>query len=180
MAFGKRMRIANAIAELRRPPSIVSSDQLQPPHHQRAVSQSVSLPNSANHSLHSPLSAWQSGYASGRGDGASTINGTGAHSPSAFTFAQAAHSPHSGEILSPPVSRQSKQDSEPASSMRMSVIDTTEQTATSTTAGSSLTGLGISSNSTDNGYRSFDRNDARGQSVYVSHCLETLINSLTI
>ena len=48
-AFGKRTRIAHAIAELRRPPSVNSSD------HQRAPSHSTSLPRSQP-SLNSPLS----------------------------------------------------------------------------------------------------------------------------
>ena len=55
MAFGKRMRIANAIADLRRPPSVGYSDhqslpsqlhQSNPPSHShsRTQSQSLSLP----------------------------------------------------------------------------------------------------------------------------------------
>ena len=152
-AFGKRMRIANAIAELKRPASVVSSELLQQPHHQRQVSQSVSLPNSANLSLHSPLSAWQSGYGSARGDGASTINGSGTHSPSAYTFAQAGHMPHSADLSAGLGARQFRQGSEPASSVRMSVIDNSEQTATSTTAASSATGLGVIGNGVEGGYR---------------------------
>ena len=157
VAFGKRMRIANAIAELKRPASVVSSDQLQPPqhHHQRSVSQSVSLPNSANHSLPSPMSAWQGGYVGpARGDGASAISANGMPSPVTHSFAQAAYVPPTGD-------RQQRLGSEPASSVRMSMIDNTEQTATTTTtAGSSVTGLGISVGGVDSGYR-----DQRGQSV---------------
>jgi hypothetical protein len=152
-AFGKRMRIANAIAELKRPASAVSSDLLQQPHHQRQVSQSVSLPNSANLSLHSPLAAWQNGYGSVRGDGASTINGSGAHSPSAYTFAQAGHTPHSAELSVGHGARQFRQGSEPASSVRMSMIDNSEQITTSTTAASSATGFGAAGNGFDGGYR---------------------------
>lgn len=67
VAFGKRMRIANAIAELRRPPSIIFTDhQSQSPqgHFQsqsiaHSVSQSFSYAHShsgsTQHSLNSPL-----------------------------------------------------------------------------------------------------------------------------
>ncbi|TDL30064.1 hypothetical protein BD410DRAFT_759246 [Rickenella mellea] len=61
-AFGKRMRIANAIAELRRPPSFMSErerdrDRDIPPQviqHSRGVSQSQSVPSSAHPSLNAP------------------------------------------------------------------------------------------------------------------------------
>jgi len=53
MAFGKRMRIANAIAELRRPPSIEYSDhQLSPMqlHHSNSLTQSQFQSQSHSHS----------------------------------------------------------------------------------------------------------------------------------
>lgn len=53
MAFGKRVRIANAIAELRRPPSIeYSDDQLSPMqlHHSNSLNQSQSQFQSPSHS----------------------------------------------------------------------------------------------------------------------------------
>ncbi|KAH7926793.1 hypothetical protein BV22DRAFT_1062240 [Leucogyrophana mollusca] len=60
IAFGKRMRIANAIAELRRPPSIVFSDHQSPAHapshtHSQSYSYSHSHSSSTQHSLNSPL-----------------------------------------------------------------------------------------------------------------------------
>ncbi|KAH7912938.1 hypothetical protein BJ138DRAFT_1134406 [Hygrophoropsis aurantiaca] len=62
VAFGKRMRIANAIAELRRPPSIVFSDHHSPSHlpshshsHSQSYSYSHSHSSSTQHSLNSPL-----------------------------------------------------------------------------------------------------------------------------
>ncbi|KAI5117045.1 hypothetical protein M0805_007902 [Coniferiporia weirii] len=51
-AFGKRTRIAKEIAELRRPPSILSSAPIV---HSRTISQSISLPSSAHNSLSSPM-----------------------------------------------------------------------------------------------------------------------------
>lgn len=54
-AFGKRTRIVKEIAELRRPPSITSSEQRGSSQaHSHSLSQSISLPNSAHHSLNSP------------------------------------------------------------------------------------------------------------------------------
>lgn len=53
MAFGKRMRIANAITDLRRPPSIEYSDhQLSPMqlHHSNSLTQSQLQPRSYSHS----------------------------------------------------------------------------------------------------------------------------------
>jgi SAM domain (Sterile alpha motif) len=47
-AFGKRMRIANFIADLRRPPSVVSSDHITNP--SQSISQSQSQPYGFSHS----------------------------------------------------------------------------------------------------------------------------------
>ncbi|KAF9226815.1 hypothetical protein BS17DRAFT_794251 [Gyrodon lividus] len=73
VAFGKRMRIANAIAELRRPPSIIFTDH-QPQHSQsRSISQSVqsltyaySPSGSIQHSLNSPMFMTSMGAAMNR------------------------------------------------------------------------------------------------------------------
>lgn len=70
-AFGKRMRIAHAIAELRRPPSVNSSD------HQRAPSHSTSLPSS-HQSLNSPLT---NPYGNGRGSDSPWLSGDMPASP---------------------------------------------------------------------------------------------------
>lgn len=63
LAFGKRARIANAITELRRPPSVVYSDHTpaqsqstsQPPTYGYSHSHSQSFQSSGQVSLHSPM-----------------------------------------------------------------------------------------------------------------------------
>ncbi|KAG1752394.1 uncharacterized protein EDB91DRAFT_1343464 [Suillus paluster] len=62
VAFGKRMRIANAIAELRRPPSIIFPDAQSPQHaqslkHSHSYSYSHSRSGSTHQSLNSPMFA---------------------------------------------------------------------------------------------------------------------------
>ncbi|KAH7887418.1 hypothetical protein F5I97DRAFT_1860224 [Phlebopus sp. FC_14] len=60
VAFGKRMRIANAIAEFRRPPSIIFTDQQSPQMHSRTHSQSISHSVSQSYSYtHSPSGSTQ-------------------------------------------------------------------------------------------------------------------------
>lgn len=97
-AFGKRTRIMKEITELRRPPSVQSSVV---PTHSRTISQSISLPGSAHHSMVSPMS---------------TLGGSG--SP-----------PHTGEFpISPGYSAMGR-DSDPNSSHRESETDAGETTA---------------------------------------------------
>jgi hypothetical protein len=60
VAFGKRMRIANAIAELRRPPSIIFPDTQSPQHpqslsHSHSYSYTHSRSGSTHQSLNSPM-----------------------------------------------------------------------------------------------------------------------------
>ncbi|KAG1873618.1 hypothetical protein DFJ58DRAFT_721902 [Suillus subalutaceus] len=60
VAFGKRMRIANAIAELRRPPSIIFPDAQSPQHpqslsHSHSYSYTHSRSGSTQQSLNSPM-----------------------------------------------------------------------------------------------------------------------------
>lgn len=62
VAFGKRMRIANAIAELRRPPSIIFPDTQSPQHpqslsHSHSYSYTHSRSGSTHQSLNSPMFA---------------------------------------------------------------------------------------------------------------------------
>ncbi|KAG2343720.1 hypothetical protein BDR05DRAFT_962839 [Suillus weaverae] len=62
VAFGKRMRIANAIAELRRPPSIIFPDAQMPQHpqslsHSHSYSYTHSRSGSTHQSLNSPMFA---------------------------------------------------------------------------------------------------------------------------
>jgi hypothetical protein len=62
VAFGKRMRIANAIAELRRPPSIIFPDVQSPQHpqslsHSHSYSYTHSRSGSTHQSLNSPMFA---------------------------------------------------------------------------------------------------------------------------
>ncbi|KAG2042048.1 hypothetical protein BDR03DRAFT_889290 [Suillus americanus] len=62
VAFGKRMRIANAIAELRRPPSIIFPDAQSPQHpqslsHSLSYSYTHSRSGSTHQSLNSPMFA---------------------------------------------------------------------------------------------------------------------------
>lgn len=92
VAFGKRMRIANAIVELRRPSSIILGDQ-QPQHVQtvtHTISPSLSYANSpsgsAQHSLNSPMFANMGSTLNG--PPSSTLTGPGSlDSPRADTFA---------------------------------------------------------------------------------------------
>ncbi|KAH0840211.1 hypothetical protein J3R83DRAFT_1213 [Lanmaoa asiatica] len=87
VAFGKRMRIANAIAELRRPPSIILTDhQLQ---RAQSVSQSLTYAHSPSgstqHSLNSPMFASMGSTLNG--PPSSTLAGPGSlESPRAETF----------------------------------------------------------------------------------------------
>ena len=65
MAFGKRMRIANAITDLRRPPSIECSDhQLSPAqhHHLNSLTQSHSRTQSQSQSLPGTTPATTAGH----------------------------------------------------------------------------------------------------------------------
>lgn len=60
VAFGKRMRIANAISELRRPPSIIFPDNQSPQHFQslsHSRSQSYSYTHSHSGSTHQSLNS---------------------------------------------------------------------------------------------------------------------------
>ncbi|KIJ20499.1 hypothetical protein PAXINDRAFT_161035 [Paxillus involutus ATCC 200175] len=93
VAFGKRMRIANAIAELRRPPSIIFTDH-QPQHsHSQSISHSISQSltypyspsGSTQQSLNSPMFAASMGAAMNR---PASFGGTGGpESPRPETFA---------------------------------------------------------------------------------------------
>lgn len=144
-AFGKRMRIANAIAELRRPPSIISSSASgthtqqtgmgtgrsttphtprtpltsQAPTHEHSLSQSISLPGSSH---------------------ASMIMGLG----SPYGVLSPESPPHTGDIAATPAMMSTfRRDSDPGSSIRnASTTDHGENTATST-ANTSATGLGL-------------------------------------
>ncbi|KAH8118838.1 hypothetical protein DFH11DRAFT_1569588 [Phellopilus nigrolimitatus] len=114
-AFGKRSRIVKEIAELRRPPSVVSSVQLAPSQsHSRTISQSISLPSSAHHSLHSPLGAVMS-----------------PDSPPNTGDLAATPSPGMGSM---------RRGSDPSSSARVSETDQDQE---STTVNNSMLGLGI-------------------------------------
>jgi hypothetical protein len=53
-AFGKRVKIAHAIAELRRPPSVISSGSMNSPF--TPYSQAYSFVGSADHGIYSPES----------------------------------------------------------------------------------------------------------------------------
>ncbi|KAF9236189.1 hypothetical protein BU15DRAFT_50332 [Melanogaster broomeanus] len=94
VAFGKRMRIANAIAEIRRPPSIIFTDH-HPQHSQsQSISQSVSQsfsyaysPSSPNQSLNSPMFVTSMGAAMSP-PGSASLGGPGnPESPRLETFA---------------------------------------------------------------------------------------------
>ena len=83
MAFGKRVRIANAIAELRRPPSIILTDhQLQ---RTQSITYAHSPSGSTQHSLNSPM--FTSMGSTFNGPPSSTLVGPGSlESPRAETF----------------------------------------------------------------------------------------------
>lgn len=92
VAFGKRMRIANAIAELRRPPSIIMSDQPQQaqyithPPISPSLSYAHSPSGSTQHSLNSPMFASMGSTLNG--PPSSTLGGPGSlESPKADGFA---------------------------------------------------------------------------------------------
>ncbi|KIK95325.1 hypothetical protein PAXRUDRAFT_827121 [Paxillus rubicundulus Ve08.2h10] len=95
IAFGKRMRIANAIAELRRPPSIIFTDH-QPQHSQsqsisHSISQSFTYPYSPSastqQSLNSPMFVTGMGAVMNRPGSASFGGAGGPESPRPETVA---------------------------------------------------------------------------------------------
>ena len=121
-AFGKRTRIVKEITELRRPSSAMSSVHLTPSQgHTRTISQSMSLPGSAHHSLSSPM----------------TINGAlSSESP-----------PLTGDLSGTPVTNAIRRDSDPGSSMRASETehdrDQESSTVNESVTGASVVGLGL-------------------------------------
>ena len=122
-AFGKRTRIIKEIDALRRPPSIVSTgtnNGLQQSH-QRTISQSVSLPRSAHHSLQSPLALG------------------GALSPES--------PPHTGDLVGTPAFANFRRDSDPGSFIRVGENDHDASTAGSSALGLGITQVpGVGSN----------------------------------
>lgn len=152
VAFGKRMRIANAIAELRRPPSVISErthsqSASRSLSHQHSQSQSFSAPDSANPSLHNPFS--------------SVIS---AESP-----------PHTGDIVaSPAVLPTPRRDSDPGSSQNngssgsvgRSVTDNGGDTSTAST--SIGLGLGVPA-STSSPIGSFEKLESGKLTVRVAY-----------
>lgn len=110
-AFGKRKRIMKEIEQLQRPPSISSLVQRVPSQgHSHSFSQSISLPGSAQQSLHSPMA-----------------NILSPESP-----------PHTGDIsVSPAPTSTLRRDSDPGSSFRVSITDQ-ESTANNSMVGLGL------------------------------------------
>lgn len=104
-AFGKRTRIVKEISELRRPPSIISSA----PAHTRTVSQTMSLPGSAHHSLRSPLALGS------------------ALSPES--------PPHTGDLAGTPAFANMRRDSDPGSFVRVGETEHDASTAGSSALG---------------------------------------------
>ncbi len=144
------MRIANAIAELRRPPSIISertNSASRPLSHQHSQSQSFSAPDSANPSLHNPFSSVLS-----------------AESP-----------PHTGDIVaSPALLPVPRRDSDPGSSqgggssgsIGRSVTDHGADTSTASTS----VGLGLGMpTSSSSPIGSFDKLDSGKLMVRTAH-----------
>ncbi|KAI0043502.1 hypothetical protein FA95DRAFT_1524163, partial [Auriscalpium vulgare] len=109
-AYGKRMRIANAITELRRPPSVISSDHL--PAHSHSQSQSLShsqslTASSARQSLNSP-------YTNNTGlSPASAVDPLG--SAGLHSVMSPESPPHSGDLAGTPA-LPGRRDSDPGSS----------------------------------------------------------------
>ncbi|KIJ69829.1 hypothetical protein HYDPIDRAFT_171807 [Hydnomerulius pinastri MD-312] len=96
VAFGKRMRIANAIAELRRPPSIIFTDHQPQLSQSQSISHSVSQSftyahshsGSTQHSLNSPLFVTSMAAAMNSPQGNGSFAGAGIpESPRPDTFA---------------------------------------------------------------------------------------------
>lgn len=144
------MRIANAIAELRRPPSIISEhahSQSRTLSHQHSQSQSFSAPDSANPSLHNPFS--------------SVIS---AESP-----------PHTGDIVaSPTVLPIPRRDSDPGSSQNNGSSGSigrsiTDHGADTSTASTSIgLGLGVPASSSSP-IGSFDKLESGKLTVRNTH-----------
>ena len=116
-AFGKRKRIMKEVELLRRPPSITSVQRVPSQTHSHSLSQSISLPETTQRSLNSPLH-----------------NILSPESP-----------PHTGDIsVSPAATSTLRRDSDPGSSFRISVTDQESTTASNSMVGLGL-GAGTSS-----------------------------------
>jgi hypothetical protein len=100
-AFGKRTRIANCITDLRRPPSVVYSDQAP----SQSISQSQSLPYTFSHS-HSQSQSFHSS-AHNSFNGPFYPGGLSAHGPQSpgYGSVMSAESPlHTGDLPGTPLS----------------------------------------------------------------------------
>lgn len=109
MAFGKRMRIANAITDLRRPPSIIYSDHqvspsspLNPTFLQQSQPQSPSNVHSRHQSGTHSYGYTQSVQSSGH----QSLNGPNGNGAPVFTSVVSPESPpHTGDFPGTPMSR---------------------------------------------------------------------------
>lgn len=108
LAFGKRKRIANAITELRRPPSVISSEHNATRSHSQSQSASYSLaPSSAQQSFNSPYTMAPSlSPVSAAGPQTNGFMGVGLiMSPDS--------PPHTGDIAGTPAPVRTRRDSDP-------------------------------------------------------------------
>ena len=125
--FGKRMRIANAIQDLQRPPSVVSSEnsgsKLQQPQQMGQHPHQSLTQQQHPYQQHLPSQQPQ-GYGNSRqsnGNGNGTSIGHGGTSPLITSMISPESPPHSGDIIYTP-NRHIRPESEPGSAIAPQII----------------------------------------------------------
>lgn len=137
-AFGKRVRIVNAINELRRPPSIDEAEQQPGPMlTPRSLTHSFNYPGSHHsHPSHSHSHSIQSSAHQSFGPPSPLVaNGMGSAGLVSMTSAESP--PNSGDIMSSPAARSGWRASDPGS-IHGSVVNLDDETR-----GRALVGLGL-------------------------------------